>query len=299
MWNSHTSGSTPWKYVRDDSGAVVVDPAVASQILEAFHRYATGEHSLRDVTRWPAEAGLRSAKGNPMDRLSIRKLRTNPTYAGRVTFHARDKGGVLSEGKHPAIVDTELFAVVQETLLKRRFRRPDRPYGKEPYPLSATGTCGFCGAGLSGCASVKMGRHRYRYYRCSTAHRRGREACEQPMVREDVFETQIAAYIVGMRLPPEYLGEVMDELGRRNRSIGADPSGLEKRRRELGRWHRLFVLGEIDEETLSRETAPLKAALAEVDEPREAIDIREAMAYWAPFLVVWRPKRVAGKKFEN
>src|SRR3990172_11261744 len=177
MWNSHTSGSTPWKYVRDDSGAVVVDPAVASQILEAFHRYG--------------------------------------------------------------------------------------------------------------------------YYRCSTAHRRGREACEQPMVREDVFETQIAAYIVGMRLPPEYLGEVMDELRRRNRSIGADPFGLEKRRRELGRWHRLFVLGEIDEETLSRETAPLKAALAEVDEPREAIDIREAMAYWAPFLVVWRPKRVAGKKFEN
>src|SRR3970282_2228118 len=113
------------------------------------------------------------------------------------------------------------------------------------------------------------GRHRYRYYRCSTAHRRGREACEQPMVREDVFETQIAAYIVGMRLPPEYLGEVMDELGRRNRSIGADPSGLQKRRAEPGPAHRLSVLGEIDGKTPSRETAPLRPPLAEVDVPRE------------------------------
>ncbi|HLE03574.1 MAG TPA: recombinase family protein, partial [Anaerolineales bacterium] len=234
---------------------------------------------LRDMTQWAARTGLRSAKGNVLDRLSIRKLLTNPSYAGKVSFHARSGKGVVLEGNHPAIVEPDLFDQVQSALAKRRFRRPDRPYGKEPYPLSVTGICGSCGAALSGCASVKEGRYRYRYYRCSTAHRRGRAACKQPMVQANVFEDQIAAYVGGMRLPPEYLGAIMEELRLRHRSVSVDSSRVEQARQTLDRWRRLFALGEIDEETLVREAAPLKASLAEVDEPREALDVEEAMGY--------------------
>jgi site-specific DNA recombinase len=278
-------GPLPLGYLRHESGSVAIDSAIAPLVREAFVMYSSGDFSLRDITGWAARSGLRSVNGNLLDRMSIRKLLMNPTFAGKVTFHARNGGGIVSEGRHPAIVEPELFAQVQGVLAKRRFGRPDRPYGKEPYPLSVVGVCGTCGAPLSGCASVKAGRYRYRYYRCSTAHRRGRAACQQPMVQAGVLEDQIAAYVGGMRLPPEYLGEVVAELRQRRRS--ADPSQGDRLRRELERWHRLFVLGEIDEDRLKQETAPLKRALGELERPQEVLDVERAVNYLRDVGCLW------------
>jgi hypothetical protein len=50
-------------------------------------------------------------------------------------------------------------------------------------------------------------------------------------------------------------------------------------KRELERWHRLFVLGEIDEQRLKRETTPLKKTLAAVERPQEVLDVEHAVAY--------------------
>ena len=272
-------GPLPLGYVRNDSGAVEVNPAVAPLVREAFLVYESGGFSLRDMTEWAARSGLRSVNGTLLDRMSIRKLLMNPTYAGKVAFHARRGGGVVSQGKHAAIVDGELFESVQQVLAKRRYARPERPYGREAYPLSVTATCSRCGAGLSGCASVKQGRYRYRYYRCSTAHRRGRAACAQPMVQADIFEGQIAAYVGGMRLPPEYLGEIMEELRLRHGTRRVDLSQVEQVRRTVDRWRRLFAMGEIDEETLKREIEPLKRELDLVDETAEVLDVEDAMGY--------------------
>ena len=121
--------------------------------------------------------------------------------------------------------------------------------------------------------------------RCSTARRQGREACQQPMVRADLLEAQIAAYVSTMRLPPEYLGEVMAEL-RRRRNTGDAPN-VERLRRELERWRRLFVLGEIDEERYRRESAPLRRQLAELDRPQEVIDVEKAVNYLRDVGALW------------
>ncbi|MCH8921167.1 MAG: hypothetical protein IIA23_10765, partial [Chloroflexi bacterium] len=85
------------------------------------------------------------------------------------------------------------------------------------------------------------------------------------MVRAHILEDQVASYIGGMRLPPEYLGEVVAELRRRRKDTGPDPGLAERLRREIDRWHRLFVLGEVDVQRLKRETAPLKRTLAEIE----------------------------------
>ena len=272
-------GPLPLGYLRDESGDIALDPATAPLIREAFVMYSSGDYSLREMTQWASRSGLRSVNGRLLDRMNIRKLLTNATFTGKVSFHARRGGGFVAEGKHPAIVEPELFDVVQDTLARRRYKKPERPYGKEPYPLSTVATCGSCEAGLSGCASVKEGRYRYRYYRCSTAQRRGRAACRQPMVQADVFEDQIAAYVGGMRLPPEYLGEIMDELRVRRRSGSIDRSEIERAQRAKDRWHRLFAMGEVDEATLKREIEPLKQVLTMDDRPKEAFDVEEAVGY--------------------
>lgn len=55
----------------------------------------------------------------------------------------------------------------------------------------------------------------------------------------------IAAYVGGIRLPSEYLGEVVAEL--RRRRTDSDCSEVVTLKTEIERWRRLFVLGEIDE----------------------------------------------------
>ena len=80
-----------------------------------------------------------------------------------------------------------------------------------------------------------------------------------------------------MRLPPEYLGEVVAELRRRQRTAGADDGEAERLAREVERWRRLYVLGEIDEERYRQEASPLRRRLAELQRPREVLDVERAV----------------------
>ena len=90
-----------------------------------------------------------------------------------------------------------------------------------------------------------------------------------------------------MRLPPEYLGEVVAELRSRQRATDRDAGEAERVRREMDRWRRLFVLGEINEERLRQETAPLKRALAELERPQEVLDVELAVNYLRNVGVLW------------
>ena len=279
-------GPLPLGYIRDESGAVVPDPTVAPLIREAFARYATGRYSLREMVPWAKNVGLRSTKGNPIDRLSIRKILTNVTYTGQVAYHLRRGGGVIGRGKHPAIVDGALFAEVQQMLARRRNPRPSRPHGREPYPLTGVALCGACGSPMLGCGVTVKKRWRYRYMRCSVAQRQGRHACVQPMVRAEPLEAQLAAYVGGMRLPAEYLGEVVAELRRRRAHAPSDDE-VDSLKRQLERWKRLYVLGEIDEKRYRGEAAPLRRRLAELERPREILDVERAVAYLRDVGKLW------------
>ena len=272
-------GELPLGYERVD-GEVVVVPELAPLIRAAFEHYAGGSVSMRDMALWAAGVGLRSPRGNPIDRLYARKMLSNPTYAGMVTHKGQV---VVAKGQHPAIVDLALFTTVQERIKDRNRHFPStRPFGKEPYPLSGTAVCDHCGTGILGASkAVRLNRtgdetRTYAYYRCSTTHRHGKQGCEQPMVRTYVLEDQIASYVGGMRLPPDYLGEVVAELRRR----AARPDQPQERRglrQQLERWRRLFVLEEIGEARLKTETAPLKARLAEIERPSEVLDVEAAV----------------------
>ena len=107
------------------------------------------------------------------------------------------------------------------------------------------------------------------------------------MVRAELLEDQVAAYVGGMRLPPEYLGEVVAELRRRQRGHVADDGEAERLRREMERWRRLYVLGEIDEGRYRQETAPIKRRLAELERPQEVLDIEQAVKYLRDLGSLW------------
>ena len=278
-------GPLPLGYRRDGDEGVVADEAKAALVRDTFERYATGRYSLRELARWTTSIGLLTSAGNPYDRLSVRKLLTCVTYAGKVAFHAR-QGGDVVDGQHPAIVTIELFEKVQRTLGSRRRNKAQKNFGREPYPLSGVTICGVCSAPLVGTATTVQQRWRYRYYRCSTSHRRGKGACRQPMIKADVLEGHLGAYVSRMRLPPEYLGEVVDELRRRHQATR--PAGEEKAiEGRIERWRRLFVLDEIGEERYHAEVRPLKQQLDEVQQPTEVLDIERAVLYLRDVGALW------------
>ena len=268
-------GPLPLGYLRNEDGEVIVDEAVAPKVLAAFERYKAGGVSLREMAMWAVTVGLRSTEGNAIDRLSIRKILGNQTYTGQVVYRERRGGGVVAKGKHPAIVDVDTFEQVQKMLRSRRkHTRTGKPFGRDPYPLSGIGICGADGAPLLG---LRASSGRARYMRCSTAQRLGKHACEQRMVRADVLEAQLGAYVSGMRLPPEYLGAVVEELRRRQQQPTSDPDEGARIERQLDRWRRLFVMEEIDEARYRRETGDLRRRQGEVEPPRETLDVEKAV----------------------
>ncbi|MEO1746267.1 MAG: recombinase family protein [Pseudomonadota bacterium] len=67
---------------------------------------ATKRHILR-----PARGSLRRTAGTPFERSNIHYILTNPIYTGQIKH--RD---VLHDGQHPAIIDAEVWAQVQNRL---------------------------------------------------------------------------------------------------------------------------------------------------------------------------------------
>ena len=280
-------GPLPIGYRREERGQVVLDPATAPLIRETFDRYATGRYSLREMGQWAARVDLRSAEGNPLDRLSVRKILTNISYTGQVAYRRRQGGGVVAKGRHPALVEQAVFDRVQKALATRRYAPPQKPFGREPYPLSTVAICSSYKAPMLGSATIVAGKYRYRHMRCSTAQRRGKEACRQPMVRAEVLEGQLAAYLGDMRLPPEYLGAVVEELRQRRKAV-AKPDQRPQLERKLERWRRLFVMDDIDEERYRREMLPLRRQLSELERnDSEPLDVERAVSYLRDVGSLW------------
>jgi len=107
------------------------------------------------------------------------------------------------------------------------------------------------------------------------------------MVRTPVLEDQLAAYLGGMTLPDELLADVVDELRQRQGRARENRGHSERLRRELDRWHRLFVLGEIDEATLKTRTGPLRDSLDTLNEPAPTLGAEKALIYLRDVGLLW------------
>jgi site-specific DNA recombinase len=264
-------GKLPLGYVRDESGNIALDMETAPLIGEMFLQYATGTCSTWDLSRWARRRGL------DLDRFAVHRLLTLPVYAGKV-LHL---GKVVADGKHPAIIDEETFERVQQVRTQRRYRGSPKPFGREPYPLSNIAVCGRCGYHLIGTRN----RHRTRYMLCYGVQRYGQSSCEQRLARCDLLEGQIAAYVGRMQLGESYIDDVVDEV--RQRRGSPDEAERATLGAAIDRWHRLFVLGEIDEDRLRRETAPLRERLVDLERADSPLDVSLAASYLRDLGGLW------------
>lgn len=154
----------PPGYRRGDDGRLVVEPAEAEHVAEAFRRRAAGA-SISEVRAYLAAHKIERTYR------STQTLLRSPTVLGELHCD-----GVVNINSHKGIVDRETWQRAQRTKV-----RPGRRT-KSPRLLARLGIlrCSACDAPLTaGSMRKSTGAAPYPVYRCSNSHK---SDCAQPVI---------------------------------------------------------------------------------------------------------------------
>lgn len=171
-----TGGPVPFGYSVIDK-KLVIDEVEACAVREAFELFLQ-HRQMALVARLLTERGLlpRGSSRPPKHGLrwtkdSIARILRNPIYAGFMRY-----GDERHPGEHPRIVDEATFLYAERILSEAE--RDLRFTGVNPdYVLRGLVRCGLCGGAMCpGSTRSKKGRV-YRFYRCSTRDKHGKDAC--------------------------------------------------------------------------------------------------------------------------
>ncbi len=154
---------------------------------------------------WTTKAG-RERKGRPFDRTNLHRLLTNVLYTGQV----RHKGQ-LYPGEQLGIVDPAVFQRVQELLQGKSRTTGLGKRNQFGALLMGILRCGPCQRAMSPAHSCKKPGKRYRYYTCTNAQKRGREACPSRSVPAAQIEEFVVKQICGLGKNPALLVPALAE----------------------------------------------------------------------------------------
>jgi site-specific DNA recombinase len=161
------------------------DPDFAPLVTRLFETYASGSHSLKELTHLARGWGLTFRSGTQMSKSAVHRILRNPIYIGRFRW-----AGIEYPGVHQPIVSGQLFESVQQRLEGRSAIGP-HPF-KHDFAFSGLVSCGHCGCSFVG--EIKKGR--YVYYHCTGYKRK----CPEPYTREEVLAERFAGLLKGLAL---------------------------------------------------------------------------------------------------
>jgi len=107
----------------------------------------------------------------------------NVVYIGKVSY-----GGQIYNGQNKAIIDENTFKEAQEKLKLNRVERKVTKNKDCTGLLSKLIHCKACNTLMFHTYTMKKGRHKYRYYVCSNAQKRGYSSCPTRSVNAQAIE---------------------------------------------------------------------------------------------------------------
>ena len=186
-----TGGNRPLGYLTDpETKKFVVDPATAPTVKTVFAMYAEG-YTIAEIITHLNEQGLRTLRGKPFTKNSLRTMLQNEKYVGVYTY----KDEVRIEGGVPALVDQDTFDKVQK-LLQVNQRAPAHKWSRADYLLTDKLFCGHCGSNMVGESGTSKTGAKYNYY-LFTKRKRER-ACPKKAVRQEWIEKLVLDATVGL-----------------------------------------------------------------------------------------------------
>ncbi|WP_426747387.1 recombinase family protein [Myxococcus faecalis] len=290
-----TGGRAPLGYeVREKR--LVVNEYEAVVVREAFELYLQHQQASavarllnekgRTTKRYEAQSGATRAARKWTTQDVLRLLRS-PLYAGFVPY-----GDETHPGEHSPIVDRATFHRVQDMLegpgIQYHGRNPD-------YVLRGLLRCGLCGEAMTP-GSTRKGEREYRYYRCVTRDKRGKEGCRAAPLPaaalEDFVVTQLREVSVGGGFAAQVHARLTTRLEEKHQALRAEraqlPKDLARRVAESAKW--VDSLSKLEgparrlvEEKLTAaevEVTGMRKRLAEVERALDAIEGEKVEAEW-------------------
>lgn len=171
-----TGGPVPFGYSAKDKKLYVNEPE-AHVVREAFTLFLQHRQMavvVRELNRrgLPPRASRRTSKrGLLWTKDSIARVLRSPLYVG-LMMH----GDELFPGEHPPLIDESTHQQAQRLL--GASGRELRVTGTNPeYVLRGLLRCGLCGEAMCPGSTTKKSGKAYRFYRCSTRDKFGKEKC--------------------------------------------------------------------------------------------------------------------------
>lgn len=179
---------------------LVIDPATAHIVQEAFQLYANGE-TVADICRLFNLKGYRTAKNVEFNRNSFKAMFRNERYIG--VYKYKD---IRTEDGVPAIIDNDLYEIVQRRL-KKNGEAPARGKAKVDYLLSGKLFCGHCGGSMNGESGTSKTGAIHNYYTCYT--RKRKRTCDKRPLKKEWIEHIVAQDAMTL-LTDEVIEEMAD-----------------------------------------------------------------------------------------
>jgi site-specific DNA recombinase len=188
-----TGGPVPFGYSAKDK-KLVVNEVEARVVREAFALFLQ-HRQMAKVARELNERGLLPRGSSRPSRLGLRwtkdsiaRVLRSPLYAGLMMY-----GDELHPGEQPRIIDDATYR--QATRILEGAGRELRFTGLNPdYVLRGLLRCAGCGQAMCPGSTSKNGKT-YRFYRCSTRDKHGKDACSARPLPARALEELVAERI--------------------------------------------------------------------------------------------------------
>ena len=297
----------PMGYKKEGHGKIVLDPAVAPALREAFEHAAAGMTS-QQIIEFLESRGVVTRKGTRLSPSHVQRFLKAPFYRGRLV---NQKWNIDVPGQWEPLVSEALWNRVQrdqadrsrpELAKKRSKLRPD-------FPLKRFVRCCHCQHPSTASWSTGRANRRYAYYHC--IH------CNGFRVKKQQLEEDFVQYLRWLQ-PAEGVVELWSDVVREvwaERQVATEQgsSQAEQRIREIElRRERLLDLaidGTIPETAFRERLATLDRQLANAqvaahEEPKDFPDLEATLTQAGEFLRsadrIWVRAEVAEKvRFQN
>jgi site-specific DNA recombinase len=197
-------------------------------IFELFRKHEALAPVVRELSRkhwvhkrWTNRAG-EICGGQLFTKVSVGRLLGNVVYIGQVRYQDE-----VHPGEHPALVSVELWQRVQ-TLLRRNGRQERTAVGNGSGALlKGLVRCLPCGCAMVP-ASTRRRNHRYGYYVCAAAQKRGWDTCPTKSVAAASIEQVVVEQIRSLGRDPEALRALFGQIAQADETPSARESAEHK-----------------------------------------------------------------------
>ncbi len=204
---------------------LVIHETEAEVVRLAYTLYLNGYQGksmgFKEIAMHLNQRGL-LMRGNPWRLQKLYAVLTDTLYRGDYYFDVIDSKSRTKRPPDewvktsiPPIIDAVLFEQVR---MRRESRSPEKtPPRQTNSPTLLTGLlkCGVCGGALT-VATGKGGR--YKYYKCSSRHSKGNQACTSGNLPMEKTNEQVLHQLADKAFAPDRLQNMMAELRKKQRN---------------------------------------------------------------------------------